>query len=170
MSGNLPPGVSASDIDQAYGPSVEPHDHEFVPTEDDYPLIEDMAAIFHEHCTFVEILDSYTDTKRDEVYYEEGQSCEATQSFRFELAYVTKHNDDEPNLRFSRSAIDWLKDNDEDLFHSVMEYERRVARAFNHNDDEIQVLSMDEDRRDGAVVIRLRDIEVGYGPGVMSDE
>jgi hypothetical protein len=86
------------------------------------------------------------------------------------LAYVIKHNDDEPNLRFRRSAIDWLKDNDEDLFQSVMEYERRVARAFNHGDDEIQVLSMDEDRRDGAVVIRLRDIEVGYGPGVISDE
>lgn len=167
---NLPPGVSASDIDDAYGPSVEPHDHEWVPIEEDYPIIEDGAAIFREQCHFVEILGSYTDKQRDEVYYEEGEQCEETRSVRFETAYVKFINEDEPNLTFQRSSLEWLEENDEELWNSVMESEYEVARAYNRDDDDVEVVSIDPDKRLGSVVVRLNNVEVGYGPGLVENE
>jgi len=88
MSGNLPPGTSPADIDSHYGPSVADHEHEWMPVEGLSPVLEDMAAIFHEQCCWAEVVDSYTDHRRDETYYETGAECEAERHYRFELAYV----------------------------------------------------------------------------------
>ena len=81
---NLPPGVTPGDIDDAYGPSVEPHDHEFRLAERPAVIFEDGAAIVTYECTFVEIRNSYHASKRDEVYYDEGASCTAQQQVRLE--------------------------------------------------------------------------------------
>lgn len=53
MSGNLPPGVTAADIDRHYGPSVPEHDHRWEPTLDEGFILEDGAAIFHYTCEWV---------------------------------------------------------------------------------------------------------------------
>jgi hypothetical protein len=70
---------------------MEPHDHEWaVPQDDSAVFYEDGAVFVRQHCEYVEILDSYTDYARDEVYYEEGQSCERSRRFRFDLTGVER--------------------------------------------------------------------------------
>lgn len=77
MSGNLPPGTTPADIDHHYGGGVPDHEHEWMPVEGLHPVLEDMAAIFHEQCRWAEVVDSYTDHRRDETYYETGAECSA---------------------------------------------------------------------------------------------
>ena len=84
MTGNLPPGVTPSDIDDAYGPSIEPHDHEWRLADAPAVVFEDGAAIVTYECTFVEITDSYHSSRHDEVYYEEGASCDEQRLLRLE--------------------------------------------------------------------------------------
>ena len=50
MAGNLPPGVTASDIDDHFGPSVPSHDHRWFPANKAGFVLEDGAAIFHYVC------------------------------------------------------------------------------------------------------------------------
>ena len=51
---NLPPGVTASDIDDHYGSSVPDHEHSWRPEEDEPFILEDGAAIFHFYCDWQE--------------------------------------------------------------------------------------------------------------------
>lgn len=81
---NLPPGVTPSDIDNAYGSSVEPHSHEFRLAESPAVVFEDGAVIVTYECTFVEIRGSYHSSRRDEVYYDEGASCPKQRQLRLD--------------------------------------------------------------------------------------
>lgn len=157
MSGNLPPGTSASDIDRHYSGGVPNHDHEWMPVEGLSPVLEDLAAIFYEQCRFAEVVDSYTDHRRDETYHETGAECEAERHYRFELAYVV----DESGTRLDRDDIDRLEEEDDNRFETVIEAVIAAERAF---PDETEVVDIDPDRRNGQVVVRHDGFELGYEP------
>ncbi|AUX09923.1 hypothetical protein AArcSl_2300 [Halalkaliarchaeum desulfuricum] len=138
---------------------------------DDNPFLEDLAAIWTEDCEWVEILDSYTSQKHDETFYEEGAECEATRSYRFELAYIALLDEGEPEVVFQRSVIDWLKESGyDDVYDELIDIVDAVECKWYHNEDDIEAVSVDPDRSTGEFVIRLGDeYEVGYGPGVTDD-
>jgi len=84
---NPPPGVSASDIDRAYGPAIPDHDHEWAPAgrpNEPSFILEDGAAIFQYDCVWVEITDTHHGPKRDEIYEETGAECGETHDIRLE--------------------------------------------------------------------------------------
>lgn len=157
MSGNLPPGVTPADIERHYGGGVPAHDHEWMPVEGMHPVLEDMAAIFHEECRFAEVVDTYTDHRRDETYYETGAECDAERYYRFELAYVKTDGE-----RLDRDDIDRLEQDGDDRFETVIETVIAAERAF---PEETEVVDIDPDRQEGQVVVRFDGFELGYGPG-----
>lgn len=160
MSGNLPPGVTPADIDRHYG--GPDHEHEWMPVEGLSPVLEDMAAIFHEQCRWAEVVDTYTDHRRDETYYETGAECDAERHYRFELAYVTELTDaDHPNLRLDREEIDRLEQEDAEMFDTILDAVIATERAF---PDKTEVVEVDSDRRNGQVVVRHDGFELGYEP------
>ena len=166
MSGNLPPGVSSADIDRHFGGPT--HEHEWEPVERDYPTLEDMAAIFHERCVWAEVVNTYTDRQRDEVYYEYGRECDETRWRRFDLAYVTELTGDEhPELQLDRDDIDRLEEQDTELFDTIVEAVIEAEQAF---PNETEIVEIDPDPEQGQVVIRHDRFEFGYGPGVTDDE
>jgi hypothetical protein len=67
---------------------LSPHDHEFV--EPSYELVEDGAWHVNYDCHYEEIVNSYTDSARDETYYETGASCEAEKSVRLDCSRIEK--------------------------------------------------------------------------------
>ena len=157
MSGNLPPGVTPADIDRHYGGGIPNHEHEWMPVEGLSPVLEDMAAIFHEQCRWVEVVDTYTDHRRDETYVETGRECEAERHYRLELAYVV----DESGTRLDRDDIDRLEENDDERFETVIEAVISAEQAF---PDGTEVVDIDPDRRNGQVVVRHDGFELGYDP------
>lgn len=50
MAGNLPPGVTAQDIDDHYGPSIPDHDHRWFSAHDAGFVLEDGEAKFQYVC------------------------------------------------------------------------------------------------------------------------
>lgn len=155
MSGNLPPGVTASDIDRHYGGGIPDHDHEWMPVEGDYPVLEDMAAIFHEECRWAEVVNMYTDHRRDETYYETGGECEATRWHRFELAYVELPG----GHHLDRDDIDRLEEEGDELFETVLDAVIGAERAF---PEETKVVDIDPDPEVGQVVVCHDGYELGY--------
>lgn len=158
MSGNLPPGTTPADIDRHYGGGIPDHDHEWEPVQGLSPVLEDIAAIFHEQCRWAEIVDSYTDYQRDETYYETGAECEAERHYRFELAYLETEKE-----RLDRDDIDRLEQENDKRFETVIEAVIAAERAF---PEETAVVEIDADRHQGYVVVRHDGVEIGYGPGV----
>lgn len=158
MSGNLPPGVNPADIDRHYGGGIQDHEHEWEPVQGLSPVLEDMAAIFHEQCRFEEIVNSYTDYQRDETYYETGAECEAERHYRFELAYVI----DESGTRLDRDDIDRLEEDGDDRFETVIEAVIAAEQSF---PEETEVVEVDPDRQQGQVVVRHDGVEIGYRGG-----
>lgn len=85
MSGNLPPGVTASDIDDHYGPSVPSHDHRWFPVEDQHFILEDGAAIFHYVCEWAPTK-SVDMGMRGTEEIAQGPECGEERSIRLETA------------------------------------------------------------------------------------
>ncbi|WP_299264529.1 hypothetical protein [Halorientalis sp.] len=98
-----------------------------------------MAAIFHEQCRFTEVVDTYTDHRLDETYYETGRECEAERHYRFELAYVV----DESGTRLDRDDIDRLEEEGDDGFETIIEAVIAAEQAFP------EVVDIDPDRQEG---------------------
>lgn len=164
MSGNLPPGVTPANIDRHYGGAVPDHEHEWMPVEELSPILEDMAAIFHEQCRWAEIVDSYTDHRRDETYYETGAECEAERHYRFELAYVAELTEKgRPDLRLDREELNQLGVEGDELFDKALNVVVETEKAF---PDETEIIEIDPDRQQGRVVLRYDRFEIGYGPGI----
>jgi len=156
MSGNLPSGTSAADIDRHYGGGIPDHDHEWVPVEEDYPVLEDMAALFCEEYQFAEVVNTHTDYQRDEVYEEHGQECDETRWYRFELAYVELPGGNRPD----RDKIDRLEMEGDEMFETVLDVVIGVERAF---PEDTEVVDIDPDPDVGQVVIQYDGYELGYG-------
>ncbi|WP_254273281.1 hypothetical protein [Haloarcula marina] len=157
MSGNLPPGVTASDIDRHYGGGIPDHEHEWVPVQGLSPVLEDMAAIFHEQCHWAEVVNSYTDHRRDETYYETGAECEAERHYRFELTYVELPC----GQRLDRDDIDRLEaGGDESMFEAMLDAVIGAERAF---PEDTEVVDIDPYPEVGQVVVRHDGYELGYG-------
>ena len=160
MSRNLPPGVSPADIDRNFGGST--HEHEWEPVERDYPTLEDMAVIFHERCVWAEVVNTYTDRQRDEVYHEYGRECDETRCRRFDLAYVTELTGDEyPELRLNRDDIEQLEEQGAELFETVVEAVIEAEQAFPNG---TEVVEIDPKPEQGKVVIRHNGYEFRYEP------
>jgi len=155
MSGNLPPGVTASDIDQHYGGGIPDHDHEWMPVEEESPVLEDMGALFREDCRWAEVVNTHTDYQRDETYVETGAECEATRWHRFELAHVELPC----GQRLDRDDIDRLEDEGDELFETVLDAVIGAERAF---PEDTEVLDIDPDPEVGCVVVRCDGYELGY--------
>lgn len=164
MSGNLPPGVTSADIDRHYGGGVPDHKHEWEPVQGLSPVLEDLAAIFHEQCRWAEITGRYVDRARDEVYYETGAECEAERSYRFELAYVAELTEaNHPDLRVDRDELEQLEEDEDPFYETVLDTVIAAERAF---PDETEIVEIDPDRTNGQVIIRHDGFEIGYEPGV----
>jgi hypothetical protein len=109
---------------------MQPHDHEWqVPQDDSAVFYEDGAVFVRQYCQYVEILDSYTDDGRDEVYYEEGQSCDQSRTFRFDLTGVERlhglrdqHEDFAETLAETREAVHTLYDRDPRLVEEIEQH------------------------------------------------
>lgn len=153
---NLPPGTTPADIDRHYGGGVTDHNHEWGPVKGLSPVLEDIAAIFHEKCRFAEVVDTYTDHKRDETYYETGEECEAERRYRFELTYVIT----ESGRRFDRDDIDRLKQEGDDKFETVIEAVIAAEQAF---PEETEVVDIDPNQQEGQVIVQHDGFELGYG-------
>ena len=158
MSGNLPPGTTLADINRHYSGGIPNHEHEWEPILGLSPVLEDLAAIFHEQCRWAEIVGSYHDQQRDETYYETGPECEAKRHYRFELGYVVH----ESGTRLDRDDINQLEEDGDGLFETVIESVIAAERAF---PDETEVVDIDPDRHQGQVIIRHDGFELGYTPG-----
>jgi len=158
MSGNLPPGVTASDIDRHYGGGVPDHEHEWVPVEVDNPILEDMAAIFHEECRWAEVTSAVTSEKHDETFYGYGAECEAERHYRFELAYVELPC----GQRLDRNDIDRLEEQGDELFETVLDAVIGAERAF---PEDTEVVDIDPDSEVGQVVVRWDGYELRYEAG-----
>lgn len=159
MSDNLPAGTTPAEIDDTFGIS---HEHEWVEREPDYPILEDLAAIFVEECTWAEITNSWTDDSRDETYYEYGAECDATRRWRFELAYVKAIRGD-TTVTTHRSAFETFSEPEYEqiVVDPALEAEDRVRNGGEYEMD------VDPDHTSGYVIVRWDEYELGYGPALM---
>lgn len=155
MSGNLPPSTSAADIDRHYGGSIPDHEHEWMPVEGLSPVLEDMAAIFHEECRWAEVTSAVTSEKHDETFYGYGAECEAERHYRFELAYIV----DESGTRLDRDDIDRLEEEGHERFETILDAVIGTEQGF---PEETEVVDIDPDRHEGQVVVRHEGFELGY--------
>jgi len=115
-----------------------------------------MAAIFHEECHWAEVVNSYTDHRRDETYNETGAECEAERHYRFELSYVELPDQG----RLDRDEIDRLEEEGHELFETVLDVVIGAEQAF---PEDTEVVDIDPDPEVGQVVVRYDDYELGYG-------
>lgn len=64
------------------------HEHEFEePSEE---IIEDGSWNVQYDCNYAEILNSYTDSQRDETYYETGRECDAVKHVRLDCTLIER--------------------------------------------------------------------------------
>lgn len=85
---NYPPGTSAGDPRAPWNAPDRSHEHEWYPTDEPNPILEDGAAIFHDYCEFTE------------GRWNEGWSCEETRSFRCELDRVILERENAPDVTY----------------------------------------------------------------------
>ena len=74
------------------------HKHEWVTTED--PLIEDGAAIFHEHCNWKEVTSAVHSAKHDETFYGYGGECEEARHYRMEASTIMHKRNSKPHIGY----------------------------------------------------------------------
>jgi hypothetical protein len=166
MSRNLPPGTTPTDIDRHFGGST--HEHEWEPVGREYPVLEDMAALFHERCVWAGVVNTHTDYQRDETYYEYGRECDETRWRRFDLVYVAKLSEKgQQDARWDRDDINQLEKQDVETFEAILDTIISIEQA---SFDGTEIVEIDPDPQQGQVVIRHEDHELGYGPGVADNE
>jgi hypothetical protein len=103
MGSNLPPGVTAADVDRQFGGG---HEHYFgaqsstdgdrladdqsatFASEHDREVFEDGAFIVIYRCHHAPVVDSWTDSARDETYTQHGSRCEAEKHVRLDASRV----------------------------------------------------------------------------------
>lgn len=83
MTGNLPPGVTAQDIDDHFGPSTPDHDHHWMPAVNGAFILEDGAAIFPYVCDWAPTK-SVDMGRHGTEYIKQGEECGAESSVRLE--------------------------------------------------------------------------------------
>lgn len=143
---NLPPGVSPSDIDQAYGGRTDDHEHQYVPLDDNRFILEDCAAIFQYRCEWAPVLDSAHSERHDETFYETGEPCNEARSIGLEVTDVDVDGDD-------RAESD----------EQVLEI---IERAWYEDPDEVTVVECAPPRPghlSGRLVVSYQDITAIYG-------
>lgn len=97
MSGNYPPGTSASDPRAPWNAPDHSHEHEWWSNRDDpNPTLEDSAAIFTDYCEY------------SEGRYRDEWSCEETRYLRCELDRVVLNRENAPDITYlNRDSDSW---------------------------------------------------------------
>jgi hypothetical protein len=144
---NYPPGTSAGDPRAPWNAPDHSHDHQWNPSNGDYPLFEDGAAIFVDYCEY------------SEGRFGDGWSCEETRSIRCDVERVVKVRDGEPN-------IEYLASEESPSMHRHIErvFEEAIVGVEMGTDDSINIEKFDpvNDRGDGYVRVRIQDYILIY--------
>lgn len=126
------------------------HDHEWEPTENSYPVLEDGAAIFIEECRWAPILNSYSGGEFEDTYYEEGEPCGEERSLRFELQRIG-HTDGAPSM-----PVDDPYD-----FREVV---NRIEEAYRDDEEDVEFRDVDPHEEHGRVVVQVDSYIAYYEP------
>lgn len=130
--GNYPPGAR-NDPSAPYNQPDHSHDHEWREDED-APVIEDGAAIFHERCEYAE------------GRHGEGWQCEKTRTYRFEYSTLETPIGEEIEIP---EIGEWDKEDlTEENAAKVIEIEERF-----HSDDNNVSIDVDPDPEHGQVTL-----------------
>lgn len=108
MGSNLPPGVTASDIDRQYGGG---HEHTFA--EPDREIFEDGAFTVIHRCNHAPVVNSWTDSARDETYTKHGPRCKAEKYVRIDASSVSVAQSD--------GAWNTVAESDTNAFHDIVD-------------------------------------------------
>lgn len=106
--GNYPPGAK-NDPKAPYNQPDRSHEHRWRPDDMENPVIEDGAAIFHEHCTYAE------------GRHGEGWQCEETRTYRFEYSKLVSPDGHEYDVK----PIDEWEENIDLVKQKVVTIEER---------------------------------------------
>jgi hypothetical protein len=139
---------------------IDPHEHEFEPVEDYYPILEDGAAIFIEECIHAPLLGRGYDAGRDEYHEAHGEKCGEERHTRFEARSATKVHNHQPNLTVHASVLDG--DGENELLEVWEQALFEIERADQH--DEVAINSVDPDKTHGEVVAEANGYRVKYEP------
>lgn len=92
--------------------------HEWHPENSDVEIDEYVYVYFH--CNYAEVTDSFTDSKRDEVYYEYGAECEAQKTVTYDYDIY------DSNGQF----VDPTEKYDEEVYYAFSNNHDAVAERF----------------------------------------
>jgi hypothetical protein len=144
---NYPPGTSAGDPRAPWNAPDHSHDHEWRPSNGDYPLFEDGAAVFAEYCEY------------SEGRYGDGWSCEETRWIRCDIERIVKVRDGEPN-------IEYLATEENHSMHRYIErmFEEAIVALEAGSTQSIEIERVDppNGRGDGYVRVAVRDYILIY--------
>lgn len=140
---NYPPGMSKRDFVRAGIDQPHDHEHEWENNNDEWPLLEDGAAIFREKCNYAE------------GRYGEGWECEETRTYRFEYH----------SLKLDTERLIYLPDiSDFDcLLKEIRDLIIEIETAAINHEDEAEIL-FTACRDSGEVEIRYKDYILRYEP------
>lgn len=149
---NLPAGVS--NAHPHLNPPDTSHDHEWVPTND-YPIIEDGAAIFVEKCAHETVLDAERGY-RGETVVTESIPCEECKSFRFEYESLTTPDGETIEL----PTVGMFGSVPEEVENAVLKIERKTRDSNDASPD----IEIDPDPTTGEVVVSWNEYTLKYTP------
>ena len=129
---NLPPGVTASDIDDHFEPAVPDHDHEWHPDHDEPFILEDGHAVFVYYCGWAETKPVDLGHRGVE-YHAVGPEC----------------GEHETVALVARDATD----------HEIEQIETAFQ---NNNIEVVSADPPDPDRQDGTLVVEANSCKVRY--------
>lgn len=140
---NYPPGMSGRDFVKAGIDQPHHHEHEWESDRGENPIIENGAAIFSEHCRYVE------------GQWGEGWKCEKTRRYRFEYSTLEGPNGGEVELPTGHDldeAEDWV----------VLTVEA-IEEKFYEGDDDVEI-HVDDDKKHGIVSLEYEGWSVNFRP------
>ena len=121
----------------------------------DYPIIEDGAAIFIEHCRHETVLNSERGYRGERVVTD-SIPCEETRSFRFEYDYLEGPDGNQIDLPSIHNWDDVSAETEE----KVLAVERSTWKSNDQNPD----VQIDPDPDTGQVVVEHDGFTLRYAP------
>lgn len=164
MTGRYPPGTSTRNPNAPWNAPDMSHTHEWRPVEEMYPIFEDDAALFVEECKWEKEL-STEEGYDGERIVTSSIPCEEQRTIRFEPTVVRVEMGNEtavyPEGEFytKRGKMATLV---QDAFFAI--------NGHSANDDDVTIINIDPDRKQGLVVVQKSNYEIQYAPATQSNE